>query len=131
MAFDKQDLQSSVQKCYEMARKAKQFAHNATPIEQALTDVIQQRFPRGDVPSDFVPSIQAYADAMRHVYREFGARDLDIAALAADALMNTAPWKLYHARTGEPNLETPVTHIVSSGVALVRASVDVDAAVAY
>ncbi|KXH44128.1 TPR domain-containing protein [Colletotrichum simmondsii] len=111
MAFDTEDLQRSVQKCHLMAQKAQQYAHNATPTEQALIDAIQKRYPSSDVPSDFTPSVEAYADAMRHVYRAFGAGDLDVAALVADALMNTAPWKLYHARTGQPNLATPVLEI--------------------
>ncbi|KAL6897496.1 hypothetical protein GGI43DRAFT_428660 [Trichoderma evansii] len=111
MAFDEADLKTTVSKCHDLAQKAKDFASSASPVEQALVDAIQYRFPSKEVPDDFTPSTVAYADAMRQVYRRFGENDLDIAALTADALMNTAPWKLYKAQSGEPDLSTPVLEV--------------------
>ncbi|RYP86807.1 hypothetical protein DL769_000652 [Monosporascus sp. CRB-8-3] len=70
-----------------------------------------KRFPSEEVPKDFTPSVLAYADAMRQVYKQFGENDLDIITLTADALMNTAPWGLYDSRTGKPNLSTPVLEV--------------------
>lgn len=95
MAFDANDLKTSLRKCHQLAQEAKRLADPASPVEQALTDAILRRFPTPEVPDDFMPSVLAYADAMRLVYSQFGHEDLDIAALTADALMNTAPWKLY------------------------------------
>jgi len=43
----------------------------------------------------------AYADAMRPVYRDFGD-DLDVAALFADALMCRTPWELWDLENRRP-----------------------------
>src|SRR5690606_29367975 len=62
-----------------------------------------------------------YSDAMRKVYHELGESDLDLITLAADAMMNTAPWQLFHVSTGMPNLSTPVleiTDILEKGLKL-------------
>ncbi|KAL0935669.1 TPR domain-containing protein [Colletotrichum truncatum] len=119
-AFDQNDLQVSLQKCFDYSRKAKELSSNATPTERALIEALQHRFPTRDkVPSDFAPSVKAYADAMRQVYREFGQDDLDITTLFADSLMNTAPWGLYDAKTGDPILSTPVletTEVLERGL---------------
>lgn len=120
-AFDQHDLQSSLQKCYDYSRKAKELSDHATPAEKALIEALQHRFPaRDEVPADFGPSVKAYAQAMRLVYRQFGQNDLDIITLFADSLMNTAPWGLFDAKTGEPNLSTPVleaTEVLEEGLA--------------
>lgn len=119
-AFDQHDLRSSLQTCYDYSRKAKELSDNATPTEKALIEALQHRYPtRDEVPVDFGPSVKAYADAMRLVYRQFGENDLDITTLFADSLMNTAPWGLYDAQTGEPNLSTPVletTEVLEKGL---------------
>ncbi|KAF7864053.1 hypothetical protein EAF04_007018 [Stromatinia cepivora] len=109
--FDRIDLQESFDKCRHMAQKAKQHVARASPIEKALVDAIQHRYPSSSVPDDFAPSIDAYANAMREVHREFGGDDIDITTLAADALMNTSPWNMYEKSTGKPNLKTPVLEV--------------------
>lgn len=120
-AFDENDLRLSLQTCYDYSRKAKELSNNANPAERALIEALQHRYPvRDEVPADFGPSVKAYADAMRLVYRKFGENDLDFTTLFADALMNTAPWGLYDAQTGEPNLSTPVletTEVLEKGLA--------------
>ncbi|KAK4034945.1 hypothetical protein C8A01DRAFT_38578 [Parachaetomium inaequale] len=124
LAFDKKDLSTSLAKCYEYSQKARQLSPAATPVEQALINALRRRFPSAEAPTDFTPSVLAYADAMREVDKRFGELDLDVTALTADALMNTAPWKLYHAQTGEPRLETPVLEIhgiLERGLALPEA----------
>ncbi|RKK80779.1 hypothetical protein BFJ71_g15827 [Fusarium oxysporum] len=124
MAFDKNDLKVSLKKCYDYSRKAKDLAtSNASPVEQALIEALQHRFPSPskDPSSDFTPSVIAYANAMRRVYHKLGKDDLDLVTLTADALMNTAPWQLFEAGTGEPKLSTPVleiTDILEDGLKL-------------
>ncbi|KAF4965515.1 hypothetical protein FSARC_6695 [Fusarium sarcochroum] len=111
-AFDPLDLKVSLATCHTMALKAGELADGASPVEKALIDAIQQRFPAAEIPDgDFGPSMKAYAERMRTVYLDFGAEDLDITTLAADALMNMAPWQLYEPRTGRPNLDTPVLEV--------------------
>ncbi|CAI4212341.1 unnamed protein product [Parascedosporium putredinis] len=109
--FDAKDLETTVRVCYEMAQKAKQRCSTASPVEKALIDAIQLRFPTAQVPAKFKPSVRSYAECMTQVYRRFGADDLDVVTLAADALMAVSPWKLYRARTGEPDLSTPVLQV--------------------
>ncbi|SPO05434.1 related to TPR domain protein [Cephalotrichum gorgonifer] len=124
MAFDEKDLQVSLKKCHDYTRKAKDLAlSNATPAEQALVEALQHRFPSPsrDDYSDFTPSVVAYSEAMRSVYHKLGTNDLDIITLTADAMMNTAPWQLFEAATGRPNLATPVleiTDILEKGLQL-------------
>ncbi|KIW84470.1 hypothetical protein Z517_03720 [Fonsecaea pedrosoi CBS 271.37] len=110
-AFDPKDLKESVAKCYDWSRKAKELSDKASVAEQAIIEALQHRFPAREPPGDFTPSVRAYADAMREANLQLGAGNLDIITLAADALMNMAPWKLYEAGTGEPNLATPVLEV--------------------
>ncbi|KAJ3454741.1 hypothetical protein MRS44_013341 [Fusarium solani] len=111
-ALDADELKDSLAKCHAMATKAGEMAAGASPVEKALVDAIQLRFPAAEMPSnDFAPPIKAYAERMKAVWREFGADDLDITALAADALMNMAPWQLFEPRSGRPNLNTPVLEV--------------------
>jgi hypothetical protein len=91
--------------------RAKQHAHNATVLEQALVDAVSYRYSTREVPAGSAPSIGAHADAMRRVNPAHGEKSLDIAALTIDALMKTALWKLYQARNGEPDLATPVLEV--------------------
>ncbi|KAG5655102.1 hypothetical protein KAF25_000225 [Fusarium avenaceum] len=129
MAFDENDLKLSLKKCYDYSRKAKALAlTNATLTEQALIEALRYRFPSPDreTLSDFSQSVIAYADAMRRVYQEFSQDDLDVITLTADAMMNTAPWNLFEATTGRPNLSTPVleiTGILEAGLKLPGAGV--------
>lgn len=124
MAFDEDDLKRSLKKCHEYSRNALDLAlNNGTPGELALITALQHRFPSPtkDAYADFTASVLAYANAMRRAYCEVGKNDLDIVTLTADALMNTAPWQLFEAATGKPNLSTPVleiTDILESGLLL-------------
>ena len=112
-AFDPADLQRSVRRTHDFAALAKEHASHATPVECALIDAIRHRFPsREAAPETFDESTAAYARAMRQVYRRFGTEQhLDVVALAADALMNTTPWKLFEARTGKPIPSSPVREV--------------------
>ena len=80
-------------------------AAGVTDIEQALIGALAQRYPSSpDEPSGddaFGPWNDAYADAMRAVYRAH-RDDLDVCALFAEAIMNRTPWALWELVTGEP-----------------------------
>ncbi|SPO07427.1 related to TPR domain protein [Cephalotrichum gorgonifer] len=110
-AFHPTDLVASVKKCYDLSQLAKKHTDGATPLEQAFVDAIQHRYPAREVPESFDASIEAYAKAMREVYRRFGRDHLDVTALAADAMMNTSPWKLFDTHTREPILTTHVHEV--------------------
>lgn len=110
-AFDDKDKKATLQKCHKLVLQAKEFAKSASPLEQALIEAIQLRYPHDQVPNDFGPWNLAYANAMRQVYRQFGQDDLDVITLTADALMNTAPRNFFSSQTGEPILSTPVVEV--------------------
>ncbi|KAE8150301.1 hypothetical protein BDV25DRAFT_172248 [Aspergillus avenaceus] len=112
--FDPRDLDSSVKSCYEASQKAQALADSTpvTPTERALITALQSRFP-ADHPAayDFTTVDQSYADAMKEVCREFGADDLDVVALYADARMFTAVRKMFHIQTGLPIDGSPVYEV--------------------
>jgi hypothetical protein len=100
-AFDAVDLKQSL----ELAHTATQAAHalldKANPVEQALIESIKWRYPANE-PEAITPTWNdAYADAMREVYRAH-ENDLDVVTLFADAMMNRTPWQLWDIKGGRP-----------------------------
>lgn len=104
--FDHGDLHTCVQRGYDALQQAKKHVANATPLEQALIDAIQSRFPTNQPATDYPALNEGYAAAMKPVYDQFGT-DLDVATLYADALMNMAPWALWDLFTGKANPKAP------------------------
>ncbi|KAJ5100131.1 hypothetical protein N7532_007132 [Penicillium argentinense] len=96
-AFDKKDLEHSVRASFHISKEAKVYLNSAAPWEQAMVNAIQFRFPTEatSTDDDFAACNVSYADAMRDVYQKFGAENLDVITLSADALMNTRPWDLF------------------------------------
>ena len=109
-AMDTKDLNTSLEKCRTASKQGNEISKSAPAVERALMDAIQYRIPADK--EHFQAANVAYAEAMRKVYDEFGKEHLNVAVLFADALMNTAPWQLFEARTGKPNLKTPVLEIL-------------------
>ncbi len=102
--FDPVDLAATVGKCFLETERAVALLSMAGPAERALITALAARY-QSSAPPDDVDDLagwnDAYADAMREVYRDYGD-DLDIAALFAEALMNRTPWRLWDLATGEP-----------------------------
>eukprot|EP00602_Paraphysomonas_sp_CaronLab_P009316 CAMPEP_0185035692 /NCGR_PEP_ID=MMETSP1103-20130426/27546_1 /TAXON_ID=36769 /ORGANISM="Paraphysomonas bandaiensis, Strain Caron Lab Isolate" /LENGTH=477 /DNA_ID=CAMNT_0027572907 /DNA_START=299 /DNA_END=1735 /DNA_ORIENTATION=- len=84
----------------------KQISSNniLSDIEKSLVEALQCRFnPLNDV-NDGKPVDQntlAYIDAMKEVYDKY-PDSACVACMYAEALMNTAPWKLWNLDTGIP-----------------------------
>ncbi|CDO26013.1 hypothetical protein MMAG44476_25869 [Mycolicibacterium mageritense DSM 44476 = CIP 104973] len=100
-AFDPADLASSLAR----ARSELELADRgrASDLERALISALRQRFPTAD-PDDaagLAAGHTAYADAMAQLAQEY-PDDVDVQALAADALVNVTAWALWDTRTGEP-----------------------------
>ncbi|MCW2565545.1 MAG: tetratricopeptide repeat protein, partial [Mycobacterium sp.] len=100
-AFDPVDMAASLAR----ARMELGLAANgrASAVEHGLIEALLARFPTDD-PND-VDVLQAghaaYADAMvalAEVYPD----DVDVQALAADALVNITAWALWDITTGQP-----------------------------
>lgn len=119
--FDDGDFLATVQKADAAAKEARLRETSASPLEQALIEALQSRYPsdlsRKYDLDDFRSWNQSYADAMRKVYSTF-SDDLDVVTLFADALMNVTPWGLWNLKTGEP---APEAHTLEAKAALERA----------
>ena len=79
---------------------AKQYASSGTEVEQALIDALSKRYVYPQ-PEDRSSLDQAYADAMREVWKRF-PDDPDVGALFAEAMMDLRPWDQWTA-DGQPN----------------------------
>ncbi|KAH0341333.1 TPR domain protein, partial [Aureobasidium melanogenum] len=122
--FDEHDFIATVKKAKDAAVEARARGKTASPIQKALIQALQSRYPSGLSrkydQSDFKAWNQSYADAMRKVYVQF-PDDLDVATLFADALMNVTPWGLWDLKTGEP---APDAHTLEVKTVLERALTD-------
>jgi tetratricopeptide (TPR) repeat protein len=100
-AFDPVDLAASLAR----ARMELGLAANgrASAVERGLIEALLQRFRTED--ADDADALQAghaaYADAMAGL-AEVYPDDVDVQALAADALVNLTAWALWDITTGEP-----------------------------
>ena len=96
-------------------RLAKLHATSATPVERDLIDAFTLRYAT-PVPDDRAPLNQAYADAMREVYRKH-PNDSLVTALFAESLMILRPWQ-HWSPDGKPAEETPeILSVLESGLA--------------
>jgi tetratricopeptide (TPR) repeat protein len=100
-AFDPVELAASLAR----ARMELELAATgrATAVECGLIGALGARFPTDD-PDDteaLLAGHARYADAMAELAQTY-PNDVDVQALAADALMNVTAWALWDTRTGEP-----------------------------
>jgi tetratricopeptide (TPR) repeat protein len=79
---------------------AKQHASNASEVEQALIEALSKRYAYPQ-PEDRSQLDQAYANAMREVWKRF-SNDVDVGALFAEAMMDLRPWNQWTVE-GQPN----------------------------
>jgi tetratricopeptide (TPR) repeat protein len=106
-AFDAVDLAASLARARRELELAAQGRLTAT--ERGLIDALAARFPTDD-PRDaeaLAAGNAAYADAMAALAMTY-PDDLDVQALAADALVNVTPWALWDSQTGKPAPESLV-----------------------
>lgn len=80
-------------KAYNAVTRAREFAMNATPLEQDLIDALSYRYS-ADENADRVILDSAYADAMRKVYSKY-SNNVQVASLFAESLMDQHPWNLW------------------------------------
>ncbi|WP_371287033.1 tetratricopeptide repeat protein [Mycobacterium sp. PS03-16] len=100
-AFDPVDLSASLARARMELGLA--VRGRASAAELGLIKALQNRFPTDDpCDTDALKERHAvYADAMAELAATF-PDDVDIQALAADALVNITAWALWDTRTGEP-----------------------------
>ncbi|AYE96256.1 hypothetical protein C0J29_17040 [Mycobacterium paragordonae] len=93
-AFDPVELSASLSRA--RAELALADRGRASAVEQGLIAALRMRFPE-----DLDAGRFAYADAMKALAAEY-PDDIDVQALAADALVNVTAWALWDTATGEP-----------------------------
>jgi tetratricopeptide (TPR) repeat protein len=99
--LDEVTLASMVSATHAAIAPAVALRGAADPAEQALITAMAARY-RAPFPDDNMDEWNdAYAGAMRAVYRDF-PDDIDVAALCAEALMTRTPWQLWDLVTGYP-----------------------------
>src|SRR6266436_991110 len=83
---------------------AQEHAAHASVVEQALIEALSHRYANPQ-PEDRGPLDQAYADAMRTVWKEH-SDDPDAGALFAEAMMDLRPWDQWtHEGQPQPGTE--------------------------
>ena len=100
-AFDPVDLAASLAR----ARMELGLAGNgrASAVEHGLIEALRARYPTAD-PNDtdaLLAGHSGYADAMATMAEAY-PDDVDVQALAADALVNVTAWALWDTKTGRP-----------------------------
>jgi tetratricopeptide (TPR) repeat protein len=100
-AFDVLDLEKSLTLACDATAKALSLAKNASPWEQTLIAPLAKRYPSRDTAAVTPIWNDDYAAAMRQAYKALST-DLDVVALAAEALMNRTPWALWDIAKGIP-----------------------------
>ena len=89
---------------YESVQKAISLLNNETQKEKDCVMALSKRYSK-EKTQDRSTLDKAYADAMRELHRKY-PRDLDIAAMFAEALMDCHPWD-YWLKDGTPEPWTP------------------------
>jgi len=79
---------------------AQQNTEKASPVEKALIEALSHRYANPQ-PEDRKPLDEAYAAAMREVWKQF-PDDQDVGALFAESMMDLRPWNQWTLE-GEPN----------------------------
>ncbi|KAL4986244.1 tetratricopeptide repeat domain protein [Aspergillus falconensis] len=107
--FEPLDLKSSMKLCHDASRQALALTEteSVTPVERAIIEAMQARYPVDHPVEDYNKINHAYDQAMRKVYEKFPG-DLDVTTLYVDAKMHIAQRKMFHIKTGLPIDTSPV-----------------------
>lgn len=100
-AFEEGERRRAIAEAHAAAREALRLADRVSPVERALIEALQHRYPSERPAEDCSVWNDGYAAAMRDVYARF-PDDPDVATLFAEALMNRTPWQLWDLRSGKP-----------------------------
>ncbi|MBV9732852.1 MAG: hypothetical protein JO275_08755 [Verrucomicrobia bacterium] len=84
---------------WKQIQLAREHAVDASPVEQALIEALARRYAQHE-PDDRSSLDQAYADAMRGVWKKY-SDDPDVGSLFAESMMDLRPWNQWTA-DGKP-----------------------------
>ena len=80
---------------WKQLQLAREHAVDASPVEQALIEALASRYAEHQ-PDDRSSLDQAYADAMRAVWKKY-SNDPDVGSLFAESMMDLRPWDQWTA----------------------------------
>jgi tetratricopeptide (TPR) repeat protein len=112
--------QEAIAPAWKALKEAERLAPKASVKEQALIAALASRYA-ADESADRVALDIAYADAMAEVAERF-PDDLDVATLAAEAMMDLSPWNYWADGGKTPTGRT--TEIVATLERVLKASPD-------
>jgi len=98
--FEDEEKPDCVSRASQAIKQAIKLSGGLRAWESDLIEAIKHRYPEDASIEDFGFWNDAYADAMRLVYKAH-SNDLDIGCLFAEAIMNRTPWQLWDLKTGE------------------------------
>ncbi|WP_370401843.1 hypothetical protein [Sulfitobacter sp. JB4-11] len=114
--FDDKSRAEALAKAYDATQAAMAVKDQVSPVEAALIEALQARYPQRDIVPDMVPWDKDFADAMRDVHAGF-PDDFEVAAVFVDAMMNLTPWKMWDIKT---NTVAPGAHTLEAQQVLER-----------
>jgi tetratricopeptide (TPR) repeat protein len=117
----------AVAPAFAAVEKAKALAGGASEKERALIEALGQRYT-SDPKADRAKLDGAYAEAMGKVAARY-PKDVDIATLYAESLMDTQPWDYWEPGGGKP--KGRASEIVSTLERVLRANPDHVGAIHY
>src|SRR5262245_9421990 len=94
----------AAREAWAAVERGRALAAGASPVEQALIEAVAQRYAADPGAGDRAALDRAFADAMSEVARRH-PEDTDVAALAAEALLDLSPWE-YWISASEPKQAT-------------------------
>ncbi|MEM6634977.1 MAG: hypothetical protein AAF667_03700 [Pseudomonadota bacterium] len=88
---------------YDATREAMALVDQVTPLEADLIKALRARYPERDPAPISVMKTwnDAFADVMRGLLHDHPA-SFDVRAIAAEALLNRTPWKMWDLAAGQP-----------------------------
>jgi len=98
--FDDKGRAKALATAYDATQAALAVRDGKTPVEKALIEALQARYPQRDLIEDMTQWDKDFATTMRGVYAQF-PDDFEVAAVFVDALMNLTPWKMWDIAAGE------------------------------
>ena len=121
-AFEEDEKPDALEQAKSALAQALKLTSGLSPFEKALIDALVARYPDDASVENFAPWNDAYADAMRSVYRAH-RDDLDVSCLFAEAIMNRTPWQLWDLPTGMPAIQDRANLLYTYGVS--RGNLDI------
>lgn len=103
--FDSDGRAQALARAHAAAQAAMALRDQVTPVERALIEAMQTRYPQATTIDDQSPWDHAFAESMRAVHFEF-PEDAEVATVFADALLNLTPWNMWDLPTGLPGPHT-------------------------